>query len=97
MKVCTPITNFTLKLMPIILPKGYIDERGLMPLIDMHKKIGGWPVVLGDEWDKKDLWNWKCATKELHKLGYSTDYLIDFSVDTDLKNSSRRNIDVSWG
>lgn len=76
------------------MPLGYIDERGLMPLIDMHGKIGGWPVVKGDKWDSKE-WNWQSATKTLHELGYSTDYLIDFSVDTDLKNSTRRNIDVS--
>ena len=74
-------------------PSGHIEDRGLMPLIDMQEKIGGWPMVKGDEWDKLE-WIWQCAVKALRQLGFSTDYLIDFSVETDLKNSTRRIIDV---
>ena len=74
-------------------PLGHIEDRGLMPLIDMQEKIGGWPMVKGDEWDKSE-WIWQDAVKTLRQLGFSTDYLIDFSVETDLKNSTRRIIDV---
>lgn len=70
-----------------------IEGIGLMPLIDMQEKIGGWPVVKGGEWDKT-AFVWQDAVKIIRQLGFSTDYLIDFSVDTDLKNSSRRLINI---
>jgi neprilysin len=70
-----------------------IEERGLKPLVDIHEQMGGWPVVKGDDWDDKS-WSWQQSVKNFRKHGYSTDYILDFSVGTDLKNSTRRIIDV---
>lgn len=70
-----------------------IEERGLTPLTDIHDSLGGWPVVKGDSWDEST-WTWQQSVKEFRKRGYSTDYILDFSVGTDLKNSTRRIIDV---
>lgn len=78
----------------IYVAAGYIEERGLSPLKDIHEKLGGFPVTLGKAW-KEDSWNWENVLKLIRDNGYSTDYLIDFSVDTDLKNSSRNLINVS--
>lgn len=77
-----------------ILPAALIEERGLKPLLDIHEKLGGWPVIKGDAWDEKS-WSWQKSVKDFRKLGYSTDYILDFSVGTDLKNSTRRIVDVS--
>jgi hypothetical protein len=71
-----------------------IEERGLKPLTDIHEKLGGWPVVEGDKWDESS-WTWQKSVRDFRKYGYSTDYIFDFSVGTDLKNSTRRIIDVS--
>lgn len=71
-----------------------IEERGLSPLLDIHESMGGWPVVKGDSWDEKS-WTWQQSVKNFRKRGYSTDYILDFSVGTDLKNSTRRIVDVS--
>ncbi|XP_070498436.1 neprilysin-2-like [Chironomus tepperi] len=81
------------KLYLACMDESQIDDRGLMPLIDIQEKIGGWPMVIGDKWDKSE-WIWQCAVKALRQLGFSTDYLIDFSVDTDLRNSTRRIINI---
>lgn len=70
-----------------------IEERGLRPLVDIQEEMGGWPVVKGDNWDEKS-WSWQKSVKDFRKRGYSTDYILDFSVGTDLKNSTRRIIDV---
>lgn len=70
-----------------------IEERGLKPLEDIHESMGGWPVVKGDSWDENS-WSWQQSVKNFRKRGYSTDYILDFSVGTDLKNSTRRIIDV---
>lgn len=73
---------------------GLIEERGLTPLLEIHESMGGWPVVKGDSWDEKS-WTWQQSVRDFRKRGYSTDYIFDFSVGTDLKNSTRRIIDVS--
>ena len=72
-----------------------IEERGLNPILDIHKSLGGWPLLKGESWDEKS-WSWQHSVKNFRKKGYSTDYILDFSVGTDLKNSSRRIIDVRF-
>lgn len=51
-------------------------------------------MVKGEKWDEAN-WNWIDAVKKFRKVGYSMDYILDFSVGIDLKNSTRRTIDVS--
>lgn len=71
-----------------------IEEQGLTPLHRILKDLGGWPVLMGDQWSAGDF-NWKDAVYKFRKMGYSVDYFIDFSIGVDLKNSTRRVIDVS--
>lgn len=66
----------------------------MAPLKAIQERLGGFPVVVGEAWDDSR-WSWEGLTKQLRDVGYSTDYIIDFSVDTDLKNSSRHLINVS--
>ena len=70
-----------------------IEERGTKPLLNIHETLGGWPVVKGDSWDESK-WNWIKSVQDFRKNGYSTDYILDFSVGTDLKNSTKRIIDI---
>lgn len=72
-----------------------IESRGLKPINNILDGIGGWPAVKGDSWDEKS-WTWQAAAVYCRKTGYSTDYVVDFSVSTDLKNSSTKIIDVSF-
>ncbi|XP_063696900.1 neprilysin-2 isoform X1 [Culicoides brevitarsis] len=73
--------------------KSNIEKRGTEPLIKIHKSLGGWPVIEGDDWDESK-WSWTKSVKDFRARGYSADYILDFSVGTDLKNSSRRIIDI---
>lgn len=75
--------------------KSLIEERGLKPLFNITDKLGGWPVVVGDAWDDESAWSWTWAVKEFRKVGYSMDYIFDFSIGVDLKKSTSRIIDVS--
>lgn len=74
--------------------KSLIEERGVKPLITILEKLGGWPVIKGDRWDDRSSWTWIDAVKDFRKVGYSMDYIFDFSVGIDLKNSTTRTIDV---
>merc|ERR1719509_368082 len=70
-----------------------IEAIGLEPLKEMLRALGGWPVLEGDAWDA-EAFSWVDTVYKFRKQGYSTDYLIDFSIVTDSKNSSWRVIDI---
>lgn len=75
--------------------KTLIEERGVEPLKNIYKILGGWPVLEGSEWDQTSSWTWIKSVKDFRKAGYSMDYIFDFSVGIDLKKSDSRTIDVS--
>ena len=70
-----------------------IEEKGLTPLTDVLKRMGGWPLLEGDSWDK-DKFKWFEMVYRFRDEGFSIDYLINFSVTTDLRNSSWRTLDL---
>ena len=70
-----------------------IEKVGLEPLKQMLKEMGGWPVLEGSSWDESQF-SWIETVYTFRAHGYSTDYLIDFSIVTDSKNSSWRVIDI---
>lgn len=70
-----------------------IEELGLEPSKTVLKRLGGWPV-LEENWDEGSF-DWRQSVYKFRKEGFSVDYFFDFSVTADLKNSTRRIIDVS--
>eukprot|EP00096_Caligus_rogercresseyi_P012738 TRINITY_DN5436_c0_g1_i1.p2 TRINITY_DN5436_c0_g1~~TRINITY_DN5436_c0_g1_i1.p2 ORF type:complete len:590 (-),score=128.56 TRINITY_DN5436_c0_g1_i1:3851-5620(-) len=75
--------------------KEQIEKLGLDPLTKIIESLGGWPVVEGEHWNKVGRpYIWYEQIFKLRKIGYSVDYLVDFSVAIDLKNSSRRVLDL---
>lgn len=77
------------------LNKSIIAKRGLQPLREMISSYGGWPVVLGDEWDQlADVWDWKNLIKKFRDDGFEQDYIFSFGVATNLTNSTTRVLDV---
>lgn len=71
-----------------------IEELGLSAIKNVLKSIGGWPVLESD-WNDVT-WTWQNATIKCRENGYSTDYIVDVSVASDLKNSSKRVLDVRF-
>lgn len=69
-----------------------IEQQGLEPLLNILRKLGGWPI-LENQWNETEF-NWKESVYKFRKMGYSVDYFIDFSIGVDLKNSTKRIIDV---
>ena len=70
-----------------------IEEKGLTPLTDVLKRVGGWPLLEGDTWNQ-DGFKWFDMVYRFRDEGFSVDYLVDFSVTTDLRNSSWRTLDL---
>ena len=73
--------------------KDIIEERGVAPLINVLKAMGGWPLLEGPNWNKEGF-KWYEMVYRFRDMGYSVDYLVDFSVTTNLKNSSWRVLDL---
>ena len=62
------------------------QAAGLEPLKVMLERMGGWPLLEGASWSAEG-YKWYDMTYKFRDHGYSVDYLVDFSVTTDLKNS----------
>jgi len=73
--------------------KEAIEERGVAPLASVLRAMGGWPLIEGSRWNQ-DGFKWYEMVYRFRDMGYSVDYLVDFSVTTDLKNSSWRVLDL---
>ncbi|XP_045472319.1 neprilysin-2-like isoform X1 [Harmonia axyridis] len=85
--------QLTKKLYRACMNKTLIEKEGLTTIFKIFKNLGGWPVLEGDMWNDGDF-DWRKAVYKFRRNGYSVDYLIDFSVGIDLKNSTRRIIDL---
>ncbi|KFB42374.1 AGAP001791-PA-like protein [Anopheles sinensis] len=92
----TEATPFKLakNLYKLCMNKTRIEENGIKPLLSILDTLGGWPVLKGDSWDMESTWSWEKSVIDFNNNGYSTDYFFDFSIDSDLKNSTRRIIDT---
>lgn len=86
--------QLTKKLYQACMNKTLIEMDGLTTIKEILKELGGWPVLEGDMWNEGNF-DWRKSVYKFRKAGYSVDYFIDFSVGIDLKNSTRRIIDVS--
>ena len=71
-----------------------IEEQGVQPLLTVLQTMGGWPLLEGENW-AEDGFRWVDMVYRFRDAGYSVDYLVDFSVSTDLKNSSWRVLDLN--
>jgi len=68
-----------------------LEEIGHSPLLENLKLFGGWPVLDGDKWDESKF-DWLSLLYKFRENGYSSDLLFDFSIGTDLMNSTWRTI-----
>lgn len=76
--------------------KTIIEERGLTPLKELIASFGGWPVVLGDEWDAQEsTWDWKDDIKKFRKEGMEFEHVFSLGVPPRAENSSVRGLQVS--
>ena len=75
-----------------------IEAMGLEPIKTILRQLGGWPVLEGPQWESQFTLNnpyiWYEQVYKFRQVGYSVDYFVDFSVTTDLKNSSWRILDL---
>lgn len=74
--------------------KTAIESDGMKNINQILKELGGWPLLEGSNWNDGEF-DWRQSVYKFRKVGYSVDYFMDFSVGVDVKNSTKRIIDVS--
>ena len=70
-----------------------IEQRGLDPVKSILKKLGGWPILEGSKWNSSEF-QWFELVYKFREQGFSVDYFFDFSVVSDLQNSTRRTLNL---
>lgn len=72
-----------------------IEKVGLKTIKETLNLLGGWPVTLdAGSWNEAN-WSWQKMSTDLELVGFPTNYLFEFSINPDLKNSSTRILGVS--
>lgn len=82
------------KLYKACMNKSLIEDLSTKPIAEISESLGGWPVIKGSSWNSDDSWNWQDTVKKFRNLGFSMDYILDFSIGVDLKNSTKRMVDI---
>ncbi|CAH1395389.1 unnamed protein product [Nezara viridula] len=90
-----PIT-YAKTLYGICMNKSRIEANGEEGVRQLLKTLGGWPVLEGDSWED-GMFDWRETVYKFRNAGLSVDYIIDFSVSVDYKNTTYRIIDLDQG
>ena len=54
-----------------------IESRGVQPLLNVLKAMGGWPLLEGEAWDQRAAsFKWYELVWRFRELGYSVDFLL---------------------
>lgn len=62
---------------------GYTNEDNTNFLNEIIFRLGGWPVIERNKWDKTDF-NWIIFIEEARDIGYFDKSFFNFSVDLDI-------------
>jgi hypothetical protein len=71
-----------------------IDSRGIQPLKDLLKDLGGFPLIDEAAWDTDGSWAWPKFIVEAKKRGFKPEVFFNFEVAPDFKVSTARTIEV---
>ncbi|XP_035226354.1 neprilysin-2-like [Stegodyphus dumicola] len=63
------------------------EVEGIEPLKKALKKLGGWPVVEGGNWDETSF-DWMNTTFRLREMGQNDDTLVTMYVNEDFRNNT---------
>jgi len=70
-----------------------IEEKSVEHLKALLDDIGGWPVLMGENW-KGENFKWHELSMKASDKGFSSDRMISIGISTDDKNSTKRILEV---
>ncbi|KAK5645944.1 hypothetical protein RI129_004408 [Pyrocoelia pectoralis] len=81
------------KLYKLCMDTVQIEREGLNFAKELLKSLGGWPLLDGGSWNKRPF-DWIHLEHKLRTYGLDYNHIINFGIEPDRKNSSRRVIFV---
>jgi len=70
-----------------------IENKSVQQLKDILSEVGGWPVLMGDDWNGEGF-KWHDLSVKASLQGFNTDRMISIGISTDAKNSVKRILEV---
>lgn len=70
-----------------------MNERGVLPLLNLISRVGGWPLLYGDMWNDAEF-RWTDGVYRFRELGLSVDYFVDLSVKVNHNDTSEHIIEL---
>lgn len=70
-----------------------IEAVGLKQFKEIIQKIGGWPILEGEQWDET-AYDWVASIRQMRDIGLEPNYLFSTSVVTNFKNTSMHSLSV---
>lgn len=70
-----------------------IEAVGMKPFKKIMRKIGGWPILEGDQWNET-AYDWIESIRQMRDVGVVPTYLFSTSVEPNFENSSIRSLTV---
>lgn len=55
-----------------------IQKQGTRPILKLLEKLGGWPVIVGENW-MENSYSWEETLRKIHELGYTGYFPFTFS------------------
>lgn len=59
-----------------------VERGGLSTLIELFNQMGGWPILVGENWNAKNF-VWTRAIRNLRAFGVNFDFFFNVTVDVD--------------
>lgn len=53
-----------------------IEKRGLSPIKNIFGQLGGWPCVVGDDWNSDNTFQWQDSQLQFLKSGFTFSYFV---------------------
>lgn len=70
-----------------------IEKTSMATIKKIIQKLGGWPVLNDTDWNQNQ--TWLEIVHNSANMGYTSSFLMTFSIASDYDNSTRRILDVS--
>lgn len=72
-----------------------VEKAGLSTLIELFNQMGGWPILVGENWNAKNF-VWTRAIRNLRAFGVNFDFFFNVTVDVDRENPEKYILGVNF-
>jgi len=73
-----------------------VEKAGLSTLIELFNQMGGWPILVGENWNTKNfVWTRTKNDRNLRAFGVNFDFFFNVTVDVDREKPEKYILGVN--